>query len=193
MEFFVKINDFIVNLIQSLGSYGVLFSCLLIVVESVLPVLPLSVFVTMIFLYYGPLLGCVISYVFSVIGCCISFFLFQTVFKKKVDEHLRNKPAFEKFLKVIDNISFGKLAVLIAIPFTPAFIVNIAAGVSRMKFKKFFGAVLIGKVSLVYFWGYVGMSLVESLKDPVALIKVGVIIVVTYVISVIINKKFNLN
>ena len=43
------------------------------------------------------------------------------------------------------------------------------------------------------FLGYVGVSLIECLTQPLALIKVIVIMVVGYGVSVVVNKKFNLD
>ena len=61
-----------------------------------------------------------------------------------------------------------------------------------MNKKKFVTSIIIGKFFMVYFWGFVGTSLIESLKDPSILIKIGIALVVAYVISKIVNKKFRL-
>ena len=92
----------------------------------------------------------------------------------------------------ITSLKFEQLATIIAVPFTPAFLVNIACGLSKMSYKKFVGALMIGKAFLVYFWGFVGVSLVESLKHPEYLVKVVILIVIAYIISKIISKKFNI-
>lgn len=77
-------------------------------------------------------------------------------------------------------------------PFTPAFLINIAAGIARIDTKKYLYALMIGKISLVYFWGYIGVSLIDSLKNPMILIKIVVILVIMYFVSLVVNKKFNL-
>ena len=61
-----------------------------------------------------------------------------------------------------------------------------------MSYKKFLGALLIGKVFLVYFWGFVGVSLIESIKNPIYLVRVGILLLIAYVISKIISKKFKI-
>ena len=94
---------------------------------------------------------------------------------------------------MITNLKFEQLTTIIAIPFTPAFLVNICAGLSEMSYKKFIASLLIGKIFLVYFWGFVGVSLLESIKNPIYLVRVGVLLIIAYVISRIVNKKFNLN
>jgi uncharacterized membrane protein YdjX (TVP38/TMEM64 family) len=96
-------------------------------------------------------------------------------------------------MTIIDKIKLESLTVIIAIPFTPAFLVNIAAGLSKIPFKKFLTALLIGKIFLVLFWGFVGTSLVESLTNPVALVKTLILLFMAFIISKIVSKKFNLD
>jgi len=192
MQFLSNVNDLVVNMIQSMGPYGVLFSCLLIIVESILPILPLTVFIAINFLYYGPVIGFIISWVFTIIGCSLSFYLCQKGFKNFVDNKIRKYPKANKFLNRVDDLKLNHLILLIAMPFTPAFLVNIAAGISKVKYKKFLVAILIGKIFLVYFWGYVGVSLVESLKNPFVIIKVIIMLLTAYLIGAIVNKKLKM-
>ena len=105
---------------------------------------------------------------------------------------MRSKESLKKIMKSISNITLGELVVLTAVPFTPAFLVNIAAGLSDMSFKKYFAGIFLGKISLVYFWGYIGTSLIESLKNPIILLRIFVLVMIMYIISRFINRKVNL-
>ena len=71
--------------------------------------------------------------------------------------------------------------------------VNIAAGLSNMPIKKYMTSLIIGKIFLVIFWGFIGTSLLQSLTNPTALIKIIILVSIAYVISKIISKKFHLN
>ena len=62
-----------------------------------------------------------------------------------------------------------------------------------MNFKKFFIAILISKIFLVYFWGFVGTSLVESFQNPTSLITVVMMMIIAYVISLVIKKVFKVD
>ena len=73
-------------------------------------------------------------------------------------------------------------------PFTPAFLVNIAAGLSKIETKKFILAILIGKIFMVYFWGFIGVSLIESLKNPFILLKVLILLIIAYIVSLFAKK-----
>lgn len=186
------LNELINNLLVLLGSWGAVLGCFLILIESMVPILPLSVFITLNFLTFGKFVGFIISWIFTICGCMISYFIFKKGLSKKLYNKIKDNPKLNKVVDVIRNLSFSNLVILIAIPFTPAFLINIAAGLSNMNTKKFLGALIIGKISLVYFWGYIGVSLIESLKNPMILIKVGVIVLVMYLISLLFSKKLNL-
>ncbi len=192
-EILNNLNNWIEITINSLGPYSVILSCLLIVFESIIPILPLSFFIAILYIKYGVWIGFIISWIFTIIGCIMSFFLFQTIFQKKIDEKLRKNEKFNKIFTIIDNISFRQIVVLLAIPFTPAFLVNIAAGISKINYKKYIPALIIGKIFLVYFWGEIGLTLIESLKNPIALIKIIIMVIISYLISIIVNKKLKID
>ena len=52
---------------------------------------------------------------------------------------------------------------------------------------------LISKIFLVYFWGFVGTSLVESFQNPTSLITVVVMMIIAYLMSFVIKKVFKIN
>jgi len=82
---------------------------------------------------------------------------------------------------------------LIALPFTPAFLINIVCGLSKMEPKKFLLSILIGKISIVYFWGYVGTGLIESLQNPKIFLEIIIILLVAYAFSRVIQKILKVN
>jgi len=192
MEIFETIDQIITNLLGVLGSAGAILGCVFILFESIIPILPLSVFITLNFMAFGNILGFVISWVFTVLGCILSYWLFKNGVSERLYDKFKSSPNLTKIMDAVSNLSFTNLVILIAIPFTPAFLINIAAGICRVNSKKFIYAIMIGKISLVYFWGFVGVSLIESLKNPMILIKVAIAVLVMYVISLIFSKKVNI-
>lgn len=187
--FFSKIVEFI----QNAGPVGVAFSCALMSIESIVPMIPLVALITINMMILGKVVGFIVSWLFTCIGCIISYLIFKHGFGKKFDNLTENKEKINKYKKIIRNISFPTLVLIIAMPLTPAFIVNIVAGLLKIDFKKYVAALFIGKISMVYFLGYFGTSFVESIKNPIMLIKVIVIMILIYGSCYLINKILKLN
>ena len=192
-DVFSGFYNFIMDTIDSMGVYGPILGSLFIVLESIIPPLPLFVFITINFIAFGKILGFIISWICTIIGCLISYFLVKKFLRNFVVRKIKNIDLLTRCMNYIENLSLTKVTVILSIPFTPAFMMNIAAGLVGMNFKKFFIAILISKVFLVYFWGIVGTGLVESFQNPSSLITVIVIILLAYLVSLIIKKVFKIN
>lgn len=190
---FDAIDTFIETTLQGLGVWGPIVGCFFILIESMIPILPLFVFITLNFLAFGNILGFIISWIFTCIGCFISFMLFRKKVQTWLFKRIKKQGLIsEHTIDVITNLKFESLTTIIAVPFTPAFLVNIAAGLSKMSTKKFVGSLLIGKIFLVAFWGFVGTSLLESIRHPINLVKVVILLVAAYIVSRIVCKKFRI-
>ncbi len=188
-----EIVDVIIEFIKNSGPSGALLGCGFIVIESILPVLPLMFFITINFLAFGHFFGFLISWLFTIMGCIFSYMIFRNGFGNKYNKYIRDKDNLVTLTKNIKNISFTNLVLILSLPFTPAFLVNIAAGLSKMRFIKFFFSILIGKIALVYFWGFIGTSFVDSLSNPLILLKIVFIMFIMYLISLYVNKKFKID
>lgn len=193
MEFMTNLDSLINEFLLNIGIYGPILGCFCILIESIVPILPLFVFITINFLVFGGIIGFIISWLFTVLGCLLSFFLFRKKIKNWFDKKTKNSKQLAKVMKAVNKVKLEQLTAIIAVPFTPAFLVNIAAGLSKMSFKKFLIALLVGKIFLVLFWGFVGTSLVQSLTHPIALVKVIVLVLFAFLTSKVINKKFALD
>jgi uncharacterized membrane protein YdjX (TVP38/TMEM64 family) len=184
------LSFYLQNFLLSIGIWGGLLGILLIIVESILPCLPLCVFITLVFLTFGNLIGFFICWGATVIGCLLSF----TICKKLKDwmhRHIKKSKYHKKvdeMMTYIGDMSVASLAMLVAVPFTPAFVVNIAAGLSDMSYKKYTLAIIIGKSFMVYFWGYVGVNLIECFTHPIYLVKIIIMVLLAYVLGKIVNK-----
>lgn len=187
MEKISMLIDQLVNVMVSFGPFG---GFLLVLLESVFPPLPLGAIVGLNMLSFGNLFGFLISYIATVFGCMASFYLFRYLFRDKF-VHWFSKSKQEtinKWMDKLSNIDFNTLVVLFALPVTPAFAVNIAGGLSNISSRKYLIAMLIGKPAMLLFYGYIAVSFVESLKDPINFLKVGLLVLGAYVISKVVEK-----
>lgn len=188
------VNAFVDNAVLFLSSFGPISGVILVYLESIIPILPLSVFIALNMMTFGNIFGFLISLFATLLGCVSSFFFFRYFCSEKFKRLYKKEKLKEidNLMKKLSDISFSNLTIIVALPFTPAFLVNIASGLSKMTFRKFFFACLIGKFFMLYFWGYVGTSLLESITDIEVLIKVGFMILFAYIISKLVGKKFNI-
>lgn len=163
----------------------------IIVLESILPILPLAVFVSINMIAFGNIIGFILSWLATTLGCSLSFYICRRL-RKTMTRKLKTKEKILNFINKVNEISFSSLVLILAMPFTPAFSVNIAAGLSKMEYKKYLLALLMGKMFMVYFWGFIGTTFVESITDIRILIKIIIIIGLAFLLSKIMTKKFNL-
>ena len=192
IQLFEMINNLINSTIDYLGIYGPILGCFLILCESVLPILTLAVFVKLNCMTFGVFLGFIISWIFTCLGCAMAYKLFNKKVRFWFERKIKDKEKINKFMDRIENASVAKLAMIVAVPFTPSFIVNVASSLANMDFKKFITGICIGKLFMVYFWGFIGTNLIQSLTNPIILIRVGIMVIIAYLISTFVTKKFDL-
>ena len=181
------------NVIQIITDYftkfGPLGGLLLIIVNSIYPVaVPLGVYMAFNVNAFGLLFGIIISYTGTIIGCIISFLLF-----KKFDSKFKKFNEREKVKKLkskMSSVTIPSLATITALPFFPAYLINIAAGLSRVDNKKFIIGICVGKVPLVLFWCIIGKSFMDSVTDYKTILIIIGMLVFTYVASKILTKIF---
>ena len=187
-----QIDTFVQLVTSYLQQFGIPFGILLIILESMIPILPLGVFIAFNMMAFGGILGFIISWVATCVGCLLSYLFFSKLFSKFIIKRASKREKLDKVVKSMISINFSKLVLIVALPFTPAFLVNIACGLVKVNFKKFIAAILIGKISIVYFWGFVGKSLLESIMDIKTVIIVLVLLLISYILSKIVSKKLEI-
>lgn len=171
---------------------GIILGMLVIVLESMLPILPLAVFIAVNMLVFGNVLGFIISWIATILGCILAFTICRKGLSDKFYIKIKQDGRIDRFMKKISKIRFSSLVIITALPFTPAFAVNIAAGLSKISFRKFVANIAISKLAIVYFWGFIGTTFLESITDIKILIELGIIILGAYVLSKLVMKKFKI-
>ncbi len=189
----VQISEFIEKIVNLLNTGGPLLGFLIIVLESFIPPLPLGLYVALNCKAFGLIYGIILSWTATIVGCILSYLLFYYL-SEKIEKKLKGKKKkqIEEASKTFHMISFPGLVLLIALPFTPAFLINILAGLTKISRRKFIASLLIGKIFTITFWGYVGKSFIESIADPKAILYLSISLIIAYIISKIVSKKMNI-
>ena len=178
----------LVNLITTfMSNFGFLSGFLLIILESMLPILPLGVFIALNVMAFGDVFGFIISWLATVTGCMLAFTICRKLNNKYEFKYKSNKKII-KLKKAISKLSYSNLVIILAVPFTPAFIINIGAGLSNINPKRYFSALMIGKLPMVYFWGFIGKSFLESMSDPYTMAQIIVMLLLAYLVSKVVNN-----
>lgn len=185
------VTNLIEQITTQLQNFGPIAGVLLILLESIIPALPLAVFIALNINAFGLVFGIILSWLSTCLGCYISFLIFSKVSDTFLEKYLKKKN-IKKVINKMKTIDFANLTVILALPFTPAFAVNIAAGIVGMSKKKYLLALLIGKIFMVIFWGCVGKTLIESVTDITTIFIMAVLILIAYIISKIVSKKMNI-
>ena len=191
MDYLVQFDQLLNDFLLSLGVLAPIISSILIILEGTLAFLPLFVFITINILTLGSALGVFSSWILTTLGSLICFLLFRKSIVKWF--HKRTRKKGKSFSKAMSKMNFTKIVLIIAIPFVPSFFVNMGAAFSKISVKKYLYALIIGKLFVVLFWGYVGKNLIECFTNPIALVKIIVLVLLAYIIATIVNKKFDLD
>ena len=187
-----NLNTFLNNYLQTAGLWGGLICCVLIILEPLLPFLPMFIFVTINLLVFGYVLGFIISYLCAVFGCLVCYLVINKLFSNKASKFYKKREKINNLVDRYKNIRIETLTTIISLPFTPAFMINLFAGISGMSLKKYMTAEAIAKIFIIIFWGFFGFNLIKCLKEPKYLIVVGLMLLGGYIISKIVSKKYNL-
>ena len=173
---------------------GIFVGFLLVFIECFIPALPLSVFVALNVNAFGFLFGFLISWSATCLGSYICYRFF-TFIEGKMTQKFLNRKTVQRVKKAIDKfqkIKFTELVLIITLPFTPSFLINILSGLTRVPREKFISALLIGKSFSVVFWGYIGKSLIESLTDIYSIIYIIGTLILAYIISKIVSHRMHI-
>lgn len=188
MDIISEITQFVTDYLVACGP---ILGFLIVMLESFIPPLPLGVFVALNCNAFGLLFGITLSWISTVIGCTLSYMFFKKISNKVIYRYLndKTKDRVKRSSLKFNKLTLSGLVLIISLPFTPAFLVNIIAGVSNLSKRKFITALLIGKISIVGFWGIIGKSFIESIKDINAIIYILITLVIAYILSKIVSKK----
>lgn len=186
-EFNLWLTKFLLNI----GIWGYILSCVLLFLEAIIPILPATIFITLLMYKFGAILGFVISYTFSVLGSIFVYKFFNSNLSNKFNNYIikKDKTKLKNIVKRIKNIKFVNLCLIIALPFTPQFLVHISCGLVGMDKKKYILSLIIGKIFIIVFWGFIGTSLINSIKNPINFIYIIVLLVLCFILSKIVSRK----
>lgn len=181
--------------IRSFGKFAVtayIITYILNTVSVFPPIAPLSLTAGLAF---GAVRGAIYLMIAALIGTGITFMLSRFFGRRLVEKILKGK--FRELDKRLSDYGFMTILFFRVIPIVPYEILNYASGLSKIKFKDYFFATLLGFIPGVIIASFFGESLGEikgfkdlfSLKFLVALGFMVLIIAIPAVYQLIKNRR----
>ncbi|MFG3612496.1 TVP38/TMEM64 family protein [Rummeliibacillus stabekisii] len=154
---------------------GTLLAIALPFLEAFLPFLPLAAFVVANASAYGLWWGFLFSWAGAVLGAYSVFIIIRKFGRSKILRFISNRSAVQKLIHWVEYQGFTPLLILLCFPFTPSAIVNVVAGLSKLKKKNYLVTVMLAKLVMIFIISWIGSDLRALITNPV---RTGLIVVV---------------
>ncbi|MCP8968237.1 TVP38/TMEM64 family protein [Ectobacillus ponti] len=179
-------------LLESYRAFGPLAGILLPLLEAFVPILPLVAFIMANAVAYGLWAGFLYSWIGSVLGSLLLFFLVRRFGQHRFFKFLNHHPKVRKSMAWIERKGFGPIFLLFCLPFSPSALINIVAGLSRISRKQFTLALSLGKVVMIFVISYIGYDILSFFQKPLKSAAVAAMVFVLWYIGKRIEIKLEL-
>ncbi|HEY2494518.1 MAG TPA: TVP38/TMEM64 family protein [Paenibacillus sp.] len=170
--------------------FGPLPGILLTFMKSFIPPLPTFVIVGVNAAVYGLWLGFLYSWIGMIGGCMVTFLVVRKVASSPYLQKWAQKPKVQKSMIWVRRNAFSYVFLLSIFPVGPFVVINIAAGVARMRVLSFLIAVCFGKAIMIFYVSYIGYDLRRFVEHPFQLVYVFLFIGLSLFISKKIERYF---
>jgi uncharacterized membrane protein YdjX (TVP38/TMEM64 family) len=183
--------EHIMNLIQEYRALGPIPGILLPVIEAFFPFLPLFLFVMANANAFGLWLGFLYSWLGACIGAFLVFILIRKYGQRRIFAFLSKHPKVRKLMDWVERHGFGPLFLLLCFPFTPSAVVNIVAGLSKIRMAQYMLAVGIGKMVMIFTMSFIGYDIRSLITKPYRTVLVFIIIFLLWYVGKRIEGRMN--
>jgi uncharacterized membrane protein YdjX (TVP38/TMEM64 family) len=181
------------DLLEKYRSLGPFPGILLTFMKSFIPPLPTILIVGVNAVVYGLWLGFLYSWIGIVSGCLVTFLLVRKIAGHPYLERWAQKPKVKKSMLWIRRNAFSYVFLLSIFPVGPFVVINMAAGIARMRLRSFILAICFGKAIMVLSVSFIGYDLARFKRNPLEILYVLLFIGVSLWISKKIETHFMKN
>jgi uncharacterized membrane protein YdjX (TVP38/TMEM64 family) len=119
-------------------------------------------------LIFGPILSAVLIFISEALNACILFYCSRYLGRQFVRDSLSGK--YQRLDERLGEVSLFWLFIFRAAPLIPYRFLDMAAGLTRMRFRKYFAAVLLGSFLKIFWIQFILYGVGESvISNPSAL------------------------
>ncbi|MEW4371666.1 TVP38/TMEM64 family protein [Paenibacillus kandeliae] len=164
-------------------SLGPLISILIPFLKSFIPPMPTVIVLGVNAAVYGLWVGFLYSYIGIIGGSLVAFALIRKLSQHRYLTRLASRPKVDRTRRWIRDNGFTYVFLLSLFPVGPFTMLNIAAGLSGIRFRSFLIAILFGRGVMVFAVSFIGADLALYWENPWYLTLVVLFIAVCLVIS----------
>ncbi|WP_411343733.1 TVP38/TMEM64 family protein [Paenibacillus sp. WLX1005] len=164
-------------------SLGPLISILIPFLKSFIPPMPTVIVLGVNAAVYGLWIGFLYSYIGIIGGSLVAFALIRKLSQHRYLARLTNRPKVDRTRRWIREHGFTYVFLLSLFPVGPFTMLNIAAGLSGIRFRSFLIAILFGRGLMVFAVSFIGADLALYWEKPWYIALVVLFIVVCLMIS----------
>ena len=146
---------------------GPIAGILLTMIEAFIPILPLSLFVSINVLVYGFWQGYIYSWIGSVIGTISAFFLIKRFGTGFIQNMAEKNVRLRKTFVWIKEHGFLPIFILLSFPFTPSFLISGLSALAGVKNISFIYSIIFGKLIMILSLSYIGYNIKGFFNQPV--------------------------
>lgn len=149
--------------------------------KSFVPPLPTLVIITLNAAAYGLWLGFLYSWIGLVLGCLAAFLLIRKVTDHPKLVRWMSKPKVARGMRWIQRNAFSYVFLLSLFPVGPFIVINIAAGLARIRVTTFVLALASGKAVMVFVVSCFGYDLSMYGEHPTRLLYIVGLVVLSWI------------
>lgn len=167
---------------------GTVLALLFPFLESFLPFLPLAAFVVANATAYGLWFGFLFSWGGAVLGSYCVFLIIRKFGHNRIFGFITNRPSIKKLIQWVEARGFTPLFILLCFPFTPSAVVNVVAGLSKLKKKHYLVTIMCSKFVMILFISWIGSDLSSLITKPWKTVLILIIIALMWVGGKLVEK-----
>lgn len=182
------------NLMRWMNEYralGPLASMLLPFLKSFIPPLPTIVILGVNAAVYGLWVGFIYSWIGITAGSLTAFWLVRKLSEHRYLSRLVHNPKVVTTRRWIRNNGFNYIFLLSLFPVGPFTLLNVAAGLSGIRFRSFLIAIIFGRGIMVFAVSFIGADLSRYRENPWNLLLVLLFVIICFVCSRSIEAWFS--
>lgn len=171
-----------VEFLESFAAIGPIAGILLVMIETFIPILPLSLFVAINVMIYGFWEGYVYSWIGNVISSILLFFIIKKYGTSKFQKKIKDNRKVRNTFNWIKEHGFLPIFILLSFPFTPSFLICGLSALAGVKNIVFIYSIIFGKLIMIFSLSFIGYNISEFIHQP---LKSSILILLTLSISFI--------